>query len=66
LLKKKNRYLELSFYRAAFNAGSLGYNTTVVNMSDKDGKEKMKELREKIEKGGKKKEKLRENRKKQD
>ena len=36
---------------AAFNAGSLGYNTTVVNMSDKDGKEKMKELREKIEKG---------------
>jgi hypothetical protein len=29
---------------AAFNAGSLGYNTTVVNMSDKDGKEKMKEL----------------------
>ncbi|TDP88686.1 uncharacterized protein DUF4351 [Halanaerobium saccharolyticum] len=36
---------------ATFNAGSLGYNTTVVNMSDKDGKEKMKELREKIEKG---------------
>jgi hypothetical protein len=36
---------------AAFNAGSLGYNTTVVNMSDKDGKEKLKELREKIEKG---------------
>ncbi|TDP95917.1 hypothetical protein C7957_1082 [Halanaerobium saccharolyticum] len=36
---------------ASFNAGSLGYNTTVVNMSDKDGKEKMKELREKIEKG---------------
>jgi hypothetical protein len=36
---------------AAFNAGSLGYNTIVVNMSDKDGKEKMKELREKIEKG---------------
>src|SRR6056297_230875 len=36
---------------AAFNAGSLGYNTTVVNMSDKDGKAKMKELREKIEKG---------------
>ena len=36
---------------AAFNAGSLGYNTTVVNMSDKDGKEKMNELREKIEKG---------------
>jgi hypothetical protein len=35
----------------AFNAGSLGYNTTVVNMSDKDGKEKLKELREKIEKG---------------
>ena len=29
---------------AAFNAGSLGYNTTVVNMSDKDGKEKMIEL----------------------
>ena len=51
---------------ATFNAGSLGYNTIVVNMSDKDGKEKMKELREKIEKGGKKKEKLRENRKKQD
>jgi hypothetical protein len=36
---------------AAFNAGSLGYNTTVVNMSDKDGKAKMNELREKIEKG---------------
>jgi len=36
---------------ATFNAGSLGYNTIVVNMSDKDGKEKMKELREKIEKG---------------
>ncbi|MGP3779191.1 hypothetical protein ACTWKD_10175 [Halanaerobium saccharolyticum] len=36
---------------AVFNAGSLGYNTTVVNMSDKDGKEKMKELREKIEQG---------------
>ena len=36
---------------AAFNAGSLGYNTTVVNMSDKDGKAKMKELREKIDKG---------------
>ncbi len=36
---------------SAFNAGSLGYNTTVVNMTDKDGKEKMKELREKIEKG---------------
>jgi hypothetical protein len=36
---------------AVFNAGSLGYNTTVVNMSDKDDKEKMKELREKIEQG---------------
>ncbi|MGM0604011.1 MAG: DUF4351 domain-containing protein [Bacillota bacterium] len=36
---------------ADFNAGSLGYKTTVVNMSDKDGKAKMKELREKIEKG---------------
>jgi hypothetical protein len=35
---------------AGFNCGSLGYNTTVVNMSDKDGKEKMKELKEKIEK----------------
>ncbi|RAK06294.1 uncharacterized protein DUF4351 [Halanaerobium saccharolyticum] len=35
---------------AAFNAGSLGYNTTVVNMSDKDGKEKLKELKDKIEK----------------
>ncbi|MEC9490108.1 MAG: DUF4351 domain-containing protein [Halanaerobiales bacterium] len=30
--------------KAAFNAGSLAYNTTVVNMSDKDGKEKMEEL----------------------
>ena len=36
--------------KAGFNCGSLGYNTTVVNMSDKDGKEKMKELKEKIEK----------------
>ncbi|TDO91261.1 uncharacterized protein DUF4351 [Halanaerobium saccharolyticum] len=35
---------------AAFDAGSLGYNTIVVNMSDKDGKEKLKELKEKIEK----------------
>jgi len=34
---------------AAFDAGSLGYNTIVVNMSDKDGKEKLKELKEKIE-----------------
>jgi hypothetical protein len=36
---------------AGFDAGSLGYNTTIVNMSDKDGKAKMKELRKKIEKG---------------
>ncbi|MFW5961573.1 MAG: DUF4351 domain-containing protein [bacterium] len=28
--------------------GSLDYNTTVVNMSDKDGKKKMKELKKKI------------------
>jgi hypothetical protein len=34
--------------KAGFNCGSLGYNTTVVNMSDKDGKEKMRELKEKI------------------
>ncbi|MEC9490817.1 MAG: hypothetical protein UMU04_07685 [Halanaerobiales bacterium] len=34
---------------AAFDAGSLGYNTIVVNMSDKNGKEKLKELKEKIE-----------------
>ncbi len=36
---------------AAFTAGSLGYRTIVVNMSDKDGKEKMNELEKKIENG---------------
>ena len=35
--------------KAGFNCSSLSYNTTVVNMSDKNGKEKMKELKEKIE-----------------
>ena len=35
--------------KAGFNCSSLSYNTTVVNMSDKNGKEKMKELQEKIE-----------------
>ncbi len=34
---------------AGFNCSSLSYNTTVVNMSDKDGKKKLKELKEKIE-----------------
>jgi len=35
--------------KAGFNCSILSYNTTVVNMSDKNGKEKMKELKEKIE-----------------
>ena len=35
--------------KAGFNCSSLSYNTTVVNMSDKNGKEKMKEIKEKIE-----------------
>jgi len=34
---------------AGFNGGSLEYNTTVINMSDKDGKAKLIELKEKIE-----------------
>jgi uncharacterized tellurite resistance protein B-like protein len=34
---------------AEFNCGSLRYNSTVVDMSKKDGKRKMKELKEKIE-----------------
>ena len=34
---------------AVFNCGSLGYNTTVVDMSKKDGKKKLEELKEKIE-----------------
>jgi hypothetical protein len=34
---------------AEFNCGSLGYNSTVIDMSKKDGKKKMKELKEKIE-----------------
>src|SRR6056297_2542726 len=33
---------------AEFNCGSLRYNSTVVDMSKKDGKKKMKELKEKI------------------
>jgi len=34
---------------AGFNCGSLGYNSTVVDMSKKDGKKKLEELKEKIE-----------------
>jgi uncharacterized ferredoxin-like protein len=34
---------------AGFNCGSLGYNSTVVDMSKKDGKKKLKELKAKIE-----------------
>ena len=34
---------------AGFNSGSLGYNSTVVDMSKKDGKKKLEELKEKIE-----------------
>jgi hypothetical protein len=34
---------------AEFNCGSLQYNSTVVDMSKKDGKRKMKKLKEKIE-----------------
>lgn len=35
---------------AGFNCGSLGYNSTVVDMSKKDGKKKLEELKAKIEK----------------
>ena len=34
---------------AGFNCGSLGYNSTVVDMSKKDGKKKLEELKAKIE-----------------
>ena len=34
---------------AGFNCGSLGYNTNVVDMSKKDGKKKLEEIKEKIE-----------------
>ena len=34
---------------AGFNSGSLGYNSTVVDMSKKDGKKKLEELKAKIE-----------------
>jgi hypothetical protein len=34
---------------AGFNCGSLGYNSTVVDMSKKDGKKKLEELKVKIE-----------------
>ncbi|TDP11567.1 hypothetical protein [Halanaerobium congolense] len=34
---------------AGFNCGSLSYNSTVVDMSKKDGKKKLEELKEKIE-----------------
>jgi len=58
-LKLYNRYRDrirtiilcIKGYPAAEAAFNAGYNTTVVNMSDKDGKEKMKELREKIDNG---------------
>jgi hypothetical protein len=33
---------------AGFNCGSLGYNTTVVDISKKDGKKKLEELKDKI------------------